>query len=550
MKKLIALLLALVMVLSLLAACSTPDEPSQQPSTEDVPNSSSENNEDEEFSYPVQSDVELTMYRGQNALIKANYDGFGDSEVAKALEAASGIKVKYEDTYADQEAYWNQMLADGTYTDMISFNAMTYAGGPLAAMQDGLAIELNDIIDQYMPNFKAYLQANPSVDKAIKTDDGIYYMIPYVNSNTGAYSYGAYYREDMLQELGAKEPTTVDEWHDLLVQVKEKYGITPISCEWSGLIQYGMFAMAFGVGGNSTSNHFAIDGEGKVYYQRNDENWKSFLETMHAWFDEGLIDPDVASIASGDVRAKMISGDAFLSMGWLGSAMQVVQQQGAAANEKFQLKAVGTPALKAGEPIEWVYATTLVSGMGTTISSQCENVELAARYLDFLFSEQGHLIANYGVEGVSYTMVDNIPTFKDEIVKSGSLPAGMSQSQSAARYSAATTGIMAMVKDDYYYEQLMDEKCCADAIYIWMNSAVGGGHMHELPGLSYNEEESGAIGTIVTNLKTLSDENALKFVLGTRDLAEWDAYVQEISNMGVDAALVIMNQAMARYQSR
>ena len=107
-----------------------------------------------------------------------------------------------------------------------------------------------------------------------------------------------------------------------------------------------------------------------------------------------------------------------------------------------------------------------------------------------------------------------------------------------------------MVKDDYYYEQLMDEKCCADAIYIWMNSAVGGGHMHELPGLSYNEEESGAIGTIVTNLKTLSDENALKFVLGTRDLAEWDAYVQEISNMGVDAALVIMNQAMARYQSR
>ena len=74
--------------------------------------------------------------------------------------------------------------------------------------------------------------------------------------------------------------------------------------------------------------------------------------------------------------------------------------------------------------------------------------------------------------------------------------------------------------------------------------------MHELPGLSYNEEESSAIGTIVTNLKTLSDENALKFVLGTRDLAEWDAYVQEISNMGVDAALVIMNQAMARYQSR
>ncbi len=552
MKKIIALLLASVMLLSMLTACgnNTPAETNPPATNAPVNNEEPVSTEAKEFSYPVADSGEtLTMFRTKNNLVTKTYESFGDSAVGQALKAGTGIDIEFVDTYADYEAAWNQMLADGSYTDMICFNPVTYPGGPNAAMSDGLAIELNDIIDQYMPNFKAYLAANPDVDKAIKTDEGIYYMIPYVNSNTGAYSFGSYYRADLLEELGAEEPTTIAEWHDLLVRVKDELGITPITAQWQNLIQYGCFAMAYGVGGNSTSNHFAVD-DGKVYYQRNTAEWKAFLETMNQWYTEGLIDADVASIAAADVNAKMINGEAFMSMGWLGSAVQVVAISGKAANPEFEIKAYGTPAVNAGDPIEWAYATTLVSGQGTTISSECENVEMAARYLDYLFSEEGHIIANFGIEGESFNMVNGEPVFLDEIVKSGKLPEGYSQSESAARYSAATTGNMAMVKAEGYYPQLMDEPSCAEAIYIWMESAVGGGHMHELPNLSYNEDESGTVGTIVTNLKTLSNENALKFVVGTRSFDEWDAYLNEVNGMGVDEALTIMNTAMERYNNR
>lgn len=557
MKKLIALLLAAVMVLSLFAACGDTNPTTTAPKTPSTTKAPEGTKAPETttapkgFSYPMEGAPELTMFRNQNSLITANgYAGFGDSLVAKAIESKSGIKVTYVDTYADYDAEWSSMLSTGKYTDMVSFNVFNYEGGPAMAMEDGLAIELNDIIDEYMPNLKAYLEANPDIDKAIKTDDGIYFYVPYVNSNTGAYSYGPYYREDMLKEMGETEPTTLQGWHDLLVKVKDKYGITPISCDWNGLIQYGAFAMAYGVGGNSTSNHFAV-ADGKVYYQRTSDEWKAFLTEMAQWMSEGLIDANVAQIKAPDVNAKVINGECFMSMGWLGSAMQVNQQKGAAQTPGFQLKAFATPALTEGQQIEWSYATTLVSGVGTTISESCENVEAAARYLDYLFSPEGHIVANFGVEGESYDMVDGEPVFQDHVVKSGKLPEGLSQSQSAARYSAATTGQMAMVKHENYYPQLMDEACAAEAIYIWRDAAVGGGHMHELPGLSFSDDEASAVGSVVTNLKTASDEYAMQIVLGQKTIEEsWDEYVKQVEGMGVAAVLIIVNDAYGRYLER
>lgn len=545
MKKMLALLLVAAMMMGLLAAC-VPGKPggAQNGVTQ-------EEGVTGEISYPIDTNVQLTMFRNQNSNITSHFDSFGDTPVAKYLSAATGIEVEYMDTFADYDAFWNDMLSTGNYADMISFNPVTYPGGATAVLEDGLGIELNDVIDKYMPNFKAYLAAHPEVDKAIRSDDGIYYYIPYVNSNTGAYSYGAYYREDLLKEMGETEPTTMQQWHDLLVKVKNTYGITPVSCQLDGLLQYGMMAMAYGVGSNSTSNHFAVDSNGKIFYQRSGEDWKAFLKEMNKWYEEGLIDADVAAIKSDSVNAKMIQGQVFLSMGWLTSGMQNVQVGGAQKIEGFQLKAVGTPALNPGQQIEYSYATTLVSGVGTTISANCVNVPMAARFLDYLFSEEGHMAANYGEPGVAYDMVNGVPTFHDEIVKGDKLPEGYNQSQSAARYSAATTGAMAMVKDEDYYTQLLDEKCCADAIEIWMNSAVGGGHMHELPNLCYDEDESDEIGDIITDLKTASGEWAIQFVRGTKDVdADWGAYIKEIESMGLNTALTILNSAMERYNDR
>lgn len=45
-----------------------------------------------------------------------------------------------------------------------------------AAIEDGVILELNEIIDTMMPNYKAYLEKYPEVEKMVLTDTGKHYV--------------------------------------------------------------------------------------------------------------------------------------------------------------------------------------------------------------------------------------------------------------------------------------------------------------------------------------------------------------------------------------
>jgi putative aldouronate transport system substrate-binding protein len=45
-------------------------------------------------------------------------------------------------------------------------------------------------------------------------------------------------------------------------------------------------------------------------------------------------------------------------------------------------------------------------GPTACITTQCKNIELAMRFCDYLYTEEGYMFANFGIEGETYTMVD------------------------------------------------------------------------------------------------------------------------------------------------
>jgi putative aldouronate transport system substrate-binding protein len=81
-------------------------------------------------------------------------------------------------------------------------------------------------------------------------------------------------------------------------------------------------------------------------------------------------------------------------------------------------------------------------------SPSCEDVEAAARWLDFAYSEQGHMLMCFGVEGVSYTYVDSVPKYVDSIMHN---PDGLSFAQAAAQ---ACIGAMYGAYEQSYYQFL------------------------------------------------------------------------------------------------
>ena len=67
------------------------------------------------------------------------------------------------------------------------------------------------------------------------------------------------------------------------------------------------------------------------------------------------------------------------------------------------------------------------------------------------------------------------------------------------------------------------------------------------PVLTFTNDESDRIKQLKTVIDTVAAEATVKFVLGQKPISEWDAYVAQIKNMGVDELIQIHQTAYARY---
>lgn len=539
MKRIVALLLALVMCASLFAACgSQPGETqTSQTGTNTPETSGTQNDAPTEFSYPTTGS--LTFWQWANGNVTANFSTFEETPAAGYAEAATGIKVDYMDDHSNNEEAFQLMITSDKLPDTIGWNWLTYSGGPTAAYEDGLCIRLNEVIDQYMPNFKAFLESRPDIKKMISDDEGNIYFVPQVGADSSLYTFGSFVRADMLEEMDEEIPTTIDDWHDLLVKVKETYNITPYSIHNGWLLNMSFISYAYGVG----DTDYIVDDNGKAVYNRTSDHYKEFLMTLNQWYNEGLLDADIATISNDDVKAKVINGEVFASSNWLGSGMQAAET----ASEDWSLLAFATPALNEGGMADFTYGNWAVYGTGVVITPDCENVEVAARWLDYFFSEEGILLYNYGKEGTDFTMVDGAPVFTDDILYN--LPEGWTQSQAIGAVNFCTNNYTAGYKDEWYYPQCMVEQSCKDALSIWA-SVEGGGFNHKWPNVSYTADEAAEMARYSTNLKTTADEWAMNFVIGAVSFDQWDAYIAEMEAMGSNEALTINQAALDRYNNR
>ena len=522
MKKLIALLLASIICLTLFVGCGT---------------AFAEEADVSKNVYPLSGS--LTFWLWANGNVTANYPSFEVTPAAAYAEEATGVKIDYIDDHSNTDEAFQLMSTSDKLPDMIGHGwSTTYNGGIVAAHEDGLCIRLNEVIDNYMPNFKALIEAEPSIKKMISDDDGNIYFIPNLGAQSSLYTYGSYFRKDMLEKVGTEIPTTIDGWHDLLVSVKNEFNIVPFTTTWADLLTKSFVSYAYGVG---ESEYTVWDG--KVVYNRTSDNYKAFLQTLNTWFNEGLLDPDIATIATADSRAKIINGEAFVSGGWLGSALQPIEQ----ASDDWGIQAFATPASSEVATPSFTYASWPINGNGVVITPDCENIELAARWLDYFFSKEGILLYCYGKEGESYTIENGFPVFTDNILYN--FAEGWTQSQSISSVNFAVNGFTAGQKDENYYPQTIVEQSCKEAINIW-SSIDGGGHLHKWPTVSYTADEAVKMSRYSSNLKTTADEWALNFIIGTTSFDQWDTYVAEMEALGATQALEINQSALDRYNAR
>ena len=541
LKRIIALFATVAMMATMLFGCGTPADSK----TTDAPAESTgeQTTEEKEFSYPMEGNPTVEIWGSVSSVVQKTFSRHEDRPVFKKLMEDTGIELKwrYASSEENQKTEFEFMIAGGNYTDIFScagVDAQQY-------YLDGVTIKLDDVIDQYMPNFKALLEANPEIDQAIKAEDGSYYYIPLINEEVIATA-GTFVRKDWLDEMGEKVPETIDEWHDLLVKVKDKYGVAPILGRAKELLEMGTFALAY-CPDLSLANGYYVE-DGKAIYIPATEGYRDFMRTMKQWYEEGLIYKDFASLKMADWRARMANGEGFLSNGYIGSGLVNIYNTGVAANPEFEFVAAPTASLKKGEDAKYCTGSAVVNptaANATVITTKCENVEAAARYIDYCFSEAGMMLLNYGIEGISYNMVDGKPIYTDLILKN---PQGLAVNEAKAPYMDNFAGGRGFIAKFNTTGQYSSTPNALEAVDVYSSK---GEIDHTIVMLTYTAEETEEMNTYISDITKCVTNSRTKFILGTMDIEnDWDDFIDELNALGLEKVLAIRQAALDRYLAR
>ena len=173
LKKAIALLMCLALVLSL-AACggnsgSSTSSSESSGSTESSENSESSGEESSEategetatgeFKLPIVDEpVELSYFVSASTNAAIVTTDYNDNEFYQEMERRTGVHLNFEMvSSADYQTNFNLMIASGTLPDLICYGASYYAEGVDAAIDDGYFMDLTDKVDEYMQIGRAHV---------------------------------------------------------------------------------------------------------------------------------------------------------------------------------------------------------------------------------------------------------------------------------------------------------------------------------------------------------------------------------------------------------
>ena len=546
-KKLVALLLVLAMVLSL-GACgnnaSNDSSTSSQTSTSDSGDSSTAEEGDTaepgEFKLPIVDEpVTLTYFNADDTNAAIITNDWNDNEFYQEMERRTGVHLDFDTvSSADYQTNFNLMIASGKLADLIYVGASYYAEGVDAAIDDGYFLDLTDKVDEYMPNYNAIRTSDIQYELLSTTDSGRLGAVYELRQSKQGPWLGLWIRQDWLDDLGLDTPVTFDDYHEVLTAFKEEKGATaPLILNWSGSDgEFGTMS-----GGLNVLNSWQLDETGKVNFGPYMDAWKEYVTIMHQWYEEGLIDPDfMATDERTADMAKVVTGASGLF-----AALYTMPSVYEASSEdpNMNLAPVNPPVKNEGDEIHIRLRDSYTSG-NTAISADCENWEVALRYLDYLYTEEGALLANYGVEGDTFEFDENgDPVYTDKIVNNEN---GWTMTQTVASYLCPSAGIANW--SDWTRELAgvpEKDQACYD---VWSEFSDD----WRLPSsVTLTQEESTERAALYADISTIVKEQTAQFISGALDIeSNWDAYISALEASGMERAIEITQAAYDRYLAR
>lgn len=408
-RKLMAMGLAMLLITSVLAAgCqkSTDTETDSNPAGTQSPKST------EAAAAPEQSKEKYEIEAAEiswGTNLPAGDQDFVKQELDKKLNIDLQIF-----SVASQEDYVNQLnvrIASGDYPDLFQVNDRSNL---IQYAKTGALLDLTPYMDK-LQDYSKFV-GEDTIKKG--SYNGKIYALPQVPG--GSFS-STWIRKDWLETLNLSVPTTIDELFDVARAFtendpdgnnkKDTFGFSGQKLETFRAV-FGGYGVAWDM------NLFIKDKQLKA--SAYEPAMKDALTTVKKFIDAGVVDPDFLINDGPMVQQKAIQGKVgIVALGWDLMDKDQAREQIKAVNPNAQWIPIPTVA----GPVGTYERTYDIGAAGTmfvipaALEKEPEKLERVFELLNYVSSEEGNRLVQFGIEGRHYNMVDGKVVATDLMAK-------------------------------------------------------------------------------------------------------------------------------------
>lgn len=500
------------------------------------------------YAYPMDDGHSITCFSPIRGFISRMVTDYGTIPAFQIAASETNVDVEFLTISEDSaETQMSLMFASGDFTDVVSDFLYSYVGTTASAYDNDLIISLNDYLEEYSPNYYAWINSNPDYLKAVSEEGGNifawYNLVPEARVEGTSWV-----RSDLLNQFGMDSPVTIDEYEayfEKCVNAGLTATIYADSSTWASVA-----ANAFDLPGLNSTEGFGIAAYhmgDTVYSAYQSDQVRDYMELMHSWYEKGFMSQDLVSLsgAAMDRRAQ----DELVTNGQVGYMIQGVDRYTnyveSASVEGWDIEPAHNMVKEEGQVTHFAVNDSISESNGSiVITTACEDIEAACRYVDWFYTDMGINTMNYGPEGVTW----NWSPDGQHRLFTGALYEDKVYNENAGSAVMFYTGYMAWtsVSDPYsgmYYSETTKGIEAIETYHVDNDSDY---YLNEEL-VSFTTEESEIVNGKLADMSTYIAENLVKFLIGEKDMDQWDSFIADLDQLGLEEVVAVYQTAYDRY---
>ena len=484
--------------------------------------------------YPMLDDgsTPLSIFQETNPMMGLDVETYGELPFWQELASRTGVVLDWNMiSFASSQEQFFLLVAANDLPNIVPMSY--YTEGTTKAIEDEIFVNIAGYLEDYAPHYYQLTQRK-DVHSMVYDQDGNAVAFYEVADEQFPPNNGVFLRGDLLEEQGLEVPKTYDEYEDVLLKLKSAYDME------APLYYYNM-AQCVLTAGKGIRDTFTLTPEGEVIYGPITDQWRECMEIIRGWYDNDLIYKEFFAVPSGMEINYMVehvaSGKSAFSYGYCEFAGMITL-----SDPDGYLAPGHLPRENHDDQVHISDGVDDLISRGYALgpNSTEEEIQLACMFFNYLYTDEGALLSNFGVEGESFEYDENgEPWYTDLIINN---PDGLTQTQALVYY----TGYFFPCHADLIKYNISTVTNWADFVEVWASAD----NTLSLPTLTLTQDEQEEYSKLYNDVDTYMDETVTKLEIGDLDVyddAVWQEYLDTMDSLGAGRMLEIYRAAYDRY---